>query len=857
MASTEPGTIRSLLAAPPPFLLFGLLALCFCFDAVLLGPYSLVRLTDGFASAAFLDLREQGRLLLAHGLYGWFPKGVGGTPALALRYAPASLLPLVAAGTPPLLASVLLARVGLMALAGYGAFRLLARRCRVRVPIALLAGALFALDATRHSPNDVFIPLFPLFFVWSEELLMSGQARAARLWRALGLVGLCLVAPPAAALPHFPALHLVLVLVLAPGPREGGLWRRVLGTLAIWVGFALIHAPELSGLASLPGAASLIAAVPGPLETLAAFVSALAACLRDLPALPLFLYCLPALWPTRQGKAAALLAPAILLAAALIAAAGPLAPLARAGLDLSRLATLLPFCLILTCGLGLEALCGRQRLPHLLVGVCAVAVTRLFSSEEELLRNALFFGLALAGLDLLRRRQGATGRSSATELAAGVVLFAFCLAGAGMFVKRSELLEGRIPYAKAFGRHKGLKALAKEDATGQPFRVACLDVLPAIAAIRGLDTVGLLDRPFTPEYRRYVAAVLASQLRENPHTARLLAGERTRLSLDYPDQGPDASALAVHSRRRAAEWDMPLLAAMNVKYLIATKPVRDIEEYADLAFREDQPDHLFRFLGSEAVDAFYSLPLFIYRMREPLERGFLAREAVVLPNREQVFEEMGRQDIAELRRKVFFCAEDLGPELDPLPPPPATPPDQDAVRLVERAPDRLVFEGHAAAPGFLVVSNSFEPRWSARLDGQKTPVLRANGAFQAVRIPSAGPFRIELSFCDPLLVPTSLCALAGVLLVLGLALLPRRPPVAAATALDAPAQPLAEPLRTRPRHLILGAGIVIGLWLAIYILFTILPDTPDRDRALIYTLIVTPPTGLLLALWGGLALRRW
>lgn len=835
--------LRSLLAAPPAFALFGLLALCFCCDSVLLGPYALVRLRDGIASAVFLDLPEQGRILIEHGLSAWFPKGAGGAPALSLPHAPASPLPLAAALVPLGLVHALLARVGPVALAGYGLFRLLSVRFRVRTPLALLSGVLFALDAARHGASYAGAAFFPLFFVLTSELFEPGRSRLGRLLRALGLAALCLLIPPDAALPLLPLLHAALLLM---PPREAAGIRRLPGVLAVWLGFVLIRAPEICGLAGLPPADPL--AKRAGSEILAGLAAALGAGLRDQPVLALFLCCLPALWPTRQGRAAVLLAA---LSLALPVAASAAGPALTRGLDPAHWAAPAPLCLALACGLGLEEFCGRPRLPHLLVPVCAVAATRLFSSEEEVLRNGLFLGLGLAGLDLARRR----ARGFVTEFAAGVVLFAFCLAGAGMFVKRSDLLENHAPYAKAFGRHKGLRTLAREDREGPPFRVACLDLHPAVAAVRGLDCVDRPDRPVDTHYRDYLAAVLAVQLRGNPEAARRFASERLGLSLFSPDREPGGIVAFQSGRRRAAEWDMPLLAAMNVKYLVAARPVRDIEDYADLVFREDEPRHFFRFLKSEAVDAFYSLPLFVYRLREPLERGFFAREAVVLPGRGQPLEEMARLEIEGLRRTVFFWAGDLPAGLTLPPAGPSAAPGTDRVRLAERGPDQLVFEGEAAGPGFLVVSNRFDPRWSARLDNEPAAILRANAAFQAVPVGRSGPFRIELVFRDPALVPAAFCSLAGLALLFGLAAPARGSP--ACPAGPEPAATGREPLRIRLRHLLLGAGVVVGLWLSIYILFTILPDDPARDRPILYTLLVTPPTGLLLALWGGLALRRW
>jgi len=69
-----------------------------------------------------------------------------------------------------------------------------------------------------------------------------------------------------------------------------------------------------------------------------------------------------------------------------------------------------------------------------------------------------------------------------------------------------------------------------------------------------------------------------------------------------------------------------------------------------------------------------------------------------------------------------------------------------------------------ARPGFLVLSDSHDPGWRARLDGEPVEILRANWAFRAVPVP-AGRHVVELCYA-----PASFrrgVALAAAALVLG------------------------------------------------------------------------------------------
>ncbi|HZA26734.1 MAG TPA: hypothetical protein VE915_03670 [Actinomycetota bacterium] len=63
-------------------------------------------------------------------------------------------------------------------------------------------------------------------------------------------------------------------------------------------------------------------------------------------------------------------------------------------------------------------------------------------------------------------------------------------------------------------------------------------------------------------------------------------------------------------------------------------------------------------------------------------------------------------------------------------------------------PDRARVAVDAPGAGMLLVRNTYDPNWRARLDGQPVPILRADSFLQAVALP-AGPHVIELEHDDP------------------------------------------------------------------------------------------------------------
>ncbi len=90
------------------------------------------------------------------------------------------------------------------------------------------------------------------------------------------------------------------------------------------------------------------------------------------------------------------------------------------------------------------------------------------------------------------------------------------------------------------------------------------------------------------------------------------------------------------------------------------------------------------------------------------------------------------------------------------------------VTFLEDRPDRVVLEVRGSGGGLLLLSDTWAPGWSARLDGRKVPLLRADTCFRGVVLPrgdhrvefllSKAPFRLGL-----LLFAAGLLLLGGLL----------------------------------------------------------------------------------------------
>jgi hypothetical protein len=60
-----------------------------------------------------------------------------------------------------------------------------------------------------------------------------------------------------------------------------------------------------------------------------------------------------------------------------------------------------------------------------------------------------------------------------------------------------------------------------------------------------------------------------------------------------------------------------------------------------------------------------------------------------------------------------------------------------AVKIITYQPENVVIQANVASDSsYLVLSDAWYPGWDASIDGLPTPVLKANGLFRAVRVPS-------------------------------------------------------------------------------------------------------------------------
>lgn len=149
-------------------------------------------------------------------------------------------------------------------------------------------------------------------------------------------------------------------------------------------------------------------------------------------------------------------------------------------------------------------------------------------------------------------------------------------------------------------------------------------------------------------------------------------------------------------------------------------------------------------LSLAAVPSLFPEPIRVFRVPGTLPRAYAVGAAHAADDRAAFA--ILVSPAFDPRREVIVAE---GPAVE------APPSFSGTVRLVSREPDRVRIGAVLSQPGFVVLTDGYDPAWRATVDGNEAEVLRANLAFRAVRVP-AGSHVVELVYRPK----TLLCGLA-------------------------------------------------------------------------------------------------
>jgi hypothetical protein len=223
----------------------------------------------------------------------------------------------------------------------------------------------------------------------------------------------------------------------------------------------------------------------------------------------------------------------------------------------------------------------------------------------------------------------------------------------------------------------------------------------------------------------------ARRLRADPTVVRVFGiGDKSAGEPGYASEPVDFMAV-----RDPLDWSLPLvwhLASSKGNTPMISRRLFDFSLHAAGRMRFDLESDTHILTGRRHKSEFAPLPsakagaAFIHRNPTALPRARLAGRPVYVADQTRAIETLDRLGTA---LSDYLVVED-----------PARPLAQDArvsgtARIVEDLPERVVVATSAAMPAYLVLADTFDPGWSATVDGRPSPIRPAYVAFRAVFLP--------------------------------------------------------------------------------------------------------------------------
>ncbi len=156
----------------------------------------------------------------------------------------------------------------------------------------------------------------------------------------------------------------------------------------------------------------------------------------------------------------------------------------------------------------------------------------------------------------------------------------------------------------------------------------------------------------------------------------------------------------------------PLLNLLGVKYIVTTRPVPN-------------PGYALA----------YDAEVKIYENKNVLPRAFFVNQARVFADRAELLRELPNLDPT---REAWL-------ETAPPPLPASDETSKTPPQFEKYTGSEVVLKTKLAAPAYLILADTFFPGWLAQIDGQDTPLYRADGNFRAVVVP-AGEHTVRFKY---------------------------------------------------------------------------------------------------------------
>ena len=186
---------------------------------------------------------------------------------------------------------------------------------------------------------------------------------------------------------------------------------------------------------------------------------------------------------------------------------------------------------------------------------------------------------------------------------------------------------------------------------------------------------------------------------------------------------------------RSAKGETPMIARRVVDYTANVLPGKGRFDIEGVSHIVTGRSYLGRMITSAPERAGAA---FIARNQKVLPRARLAGSPVYVEDERSAAAALYRLSSDSQLRDHLLVE-------DPSHPLPADATVSGTARIIEELPERVVIEADAETPAYLVLSDTYDPGWSATVDGKAAPIRPAYVAFRAVFL-AAGKHRVVFSY---------------------------------------------------------------------------------------------------------------
>jgi hypothetical protein len=172
-------------------------------------------------------------------------------------------------------------------------------------------------------------------------------------------------------------------------------------------------------------------------------------------------------------------------------------------------------------------------------------------------------------------------------------------------------------------------------------------------------------------------------------------------------------------------------------------------------------------LGQMGADVAATYPLvysdeasFVYENKNPLPRAFIVHQVIQVETAARALTYFQNRAI-DPRQTAILEADTPVPAL-----PQSTAPTGSTTTITNQHPQLVEIEASLTGDGYLILLDTFYPGWVATVDGQPTPIYRANYIGRAVFLP-AGQHIVRFEY-RPLSFRLGVWVALGILVVLGI-----------------------------------------------------------------------------------------